>query len=349
MLSMPERKQLFDDLNEHHTKRTWMIPLYRVLLLDENPLTLNFVDADVLDDPSSATESASLDRVVAIESSLRNTVVDARSAAWLVQVSEYHFENRQVETAYQLARQSYLMDAYNTRGLTVYIATMVELNLKTELFYLGHELVNSNPKSALSWYAVGCYYWSCKKYETSQKYFLKATKIDKKFAKAWVMLGHVLCALEESEQAISVYRTASRLLPGDHKPLVYMAKELVRTNYLSLALHLLISAMDICATDAFLMNELGVVYQKLGKLDYAKQYFENGVRILFSACDQKSLNENRSDKKSNEGYMESHYELNQFKCPSKDTAMLEVILYNLLLTIFTIKVKNKKISPHSIF
>ena len=59
-------------------------------------------------------------------------------------------------------------------------------------------------------------------------------KLDKRLANAWVVLGHVLAAQEESEHAISAFRSASRLLPGDHLPLVYMAKELVRTNYLSL-------------------------------------------------------------------------------------------------------------------
>jgi len=44
----------------------------------------------------------------------------------------------------------------------------------------------------------------------------------------------VLAAQEEGEHAISAFRSASQLLPGNHFPLVHMAKELVRTNYLSL-------------------------------------------------------------------------------------------------------------------
>ena len=48
-----------------------------------------------------------------------------------------------------------------------------------------------------------------------------------------------LLSQEESEHAIAAFRAACRLLPGDPRPLVLMAKELVRTNYLALALHLL--------------------------------------------------------------------------------------------------------------
>ena len=80
---------------------------------------------------------------------------------------------------------------------------------------------------AVSWYAVGCYYLCCKKYEAAQKHLQRATKIDKRFAKAWVALGQSLSAQEESEHAIAAYRAACRLLPGDHRPMVLMAKELV--------------------------------------------------------------------------------------------------------------------------
>ncbi len=120
---------------------------------------------------------------------------------------------------------------------------MVELKLNTELYYLGHELVASNPKAALSWYCVGCYYWCCNTLDLAQKYIQKSTKVDKKYANAWVMLGHIFSAQEESEHAVSAYRTAMRLLPGNHTPMMFMAKELLRTNYLSLASHLLVSVM----------------------------------------------------------------------------------------------------------
>lgn len=47
------------------------------------------------------------------------------------------------------------------------------------------------------------------------------------FAHAWVLLGHVLAAQEESEHAISAYRTACRVSPGDLHPQLAMAKEQV--------------------------------------------------------------------------------------------------------------------------
>ena len=108
---------------------------------------------------------------------------------------------------------------------------MVELSLKTELFYMAHELINTRNKNATSWYAVGCYYWVCKKLEYAQKYLQKTVKIDPRLTVAWVVLGHALAAQEESEHSISAFRAAARLQPGASRPVVFMARELMRTNY----------------------------------------------------------------------------------------------------------------------
>eukprot|EP01036_Dinobryon_divergens_P022778 gene22778-31072_t len=269
MLSLTERRSFFSSVLKadcHTPQREWIIPFYEYLLLDQDPTYVDLIsDNNNRNQQGSGTQSVSY---------------QMNSASWLVRQAEFNFNHQFIEDAYRLARHAYTIDPFDNRGLIIYIASMVELKLKTELFYLGHELVNSYPKMALSWYCVGCYYWCCSKHEFAQKYILKATKMDKKFAKAWVMLGHVLSAQEESEQAISSYRTAIRLLPGDHRPMVYMAKELLRTNFLSLALHVLLGALELCPKDPGVLNELGVAYMKLGKLDSAIQHFEVAVHAL---------------------------------------------------------------------
>ena len=49
-----------------------------------------------------------------------------------------------------------------------------------------------------------------------------------RLGEAWVALGNVLSAQEESEHAVAAYRSAARLSPADHRPLLYMGKEMVR-------------------------------------------------------------------------------------------------------------------------
>eukprot|EP01041_Mallomonas_annulata_P004074 gene4076-8104_t len=186
---------------------------------------------------------------------------------------------------------------------------MADVGLKTELYYLGHELVSSYPKQAISWYAVGCYYWCCSstsqsvsvKLDLAIKYFQKAVKLDKRFAQSWMALGHVMAAQEESEHAISAYRNASRLSPGDYRPLLYMGKELVsasvsdsvivsfsfsfsreliRTGNIALALHVLQNAHDIHPTDPCVLNELGIVNLKQKKIEEALMYFQMAAKSL---------------------------------------------------------------------
>lgn len=197
------------------------------------------------------------------------------SATVLTKRAEKLLENsRMPEEAYRLLRQAYLLDNADQRCLCAYIATLVQLGHRTELFYLGHELTKSGPKDAISWYAVGCYYWSCRKLDLAKKFLIKCTKLDSRFAKAFVALGVVLSAQDESEHAINAFRAATRLMPGDHRPLVMMAKELSKNNNPSHAIHLLSGALELAPSDPMVRNELGVVYMALDQVDYALVHLE---------------------------------------------------------------------------
>jgi anaphase-promoting complex subunit 6 len=61
---------------------------------------------------------------------------------------------------------------------------------------------------------------------------------------------------------MSAYRTASRLSPSSHVPLLYIGMEYLRTNNLSLAQHFLRAACQLCASDPLLYNEMGVAYYR---------------------------------------------------------------------------------------
>jgi anaphase-promoting complex subunit 6 len=276
MVSKPEKRRIYETLLDGHLEgREWLEVYYRFQLLDE---VSEETERDLLGVVQDGPQAYGLD--------LDQPGIDMRlSSIVLVKRAECLYENQYPAESYRLARQAYIMDPFDTKGLLVYIASMVELNLTTELFYLGHELSKTYPKQATSWYAVGCYYWICKKLEHAQKYLQKAIKLNKRFVQAWIALGHVLAAQEESEHAISAFRTASRLLPGDHRPLMYMAKELVRTNYLSLALHLLFGALRIRPQDPSVLNELGVVYMKQDRLKEALDHLSLAASIIQASTD----------------------------------------------------------------
>lgn len=55
---------------------------------------------------------------------------------------------------------------------------------------------------------------------------IKSTKLDGRFAPAWIGFGNAFAAQEETDQAVSAYRTAARLFQGSHLPLLYIGKRL---------------------------------------------------------------------------------------------------------------------------
>lgn len=50
------------------------------------------------------------------------------------------------------------------------------------------------PDSALSWFAVGCYYMAARHFEAARRYFSKATGLDRNSPHAWVGFGHAFAA-----------------------------------------------------------------------------------------------------------------------------------------------------------
>lgn len=264
MLSQKEKRALLQRVVslETHPAKEWLGPYYSFMLSEESPECLDYI-------------------------CLSNGVPDVStevSANSLVLQAEYLYECGQMEECFRVAGQAYLIDPYNWRGNLVYIGSMVNLSLKNELFYIGHELVHSHPKHAVSWYAVGCYYWTCQKLDLAQKYLQKCTKLDKRLAHGWVLLGSVLAAQEESEHAISAYRTACRVSPGVLHPQISMAKELVRTSNYSLALHVLAEANAHSPANPTILNEMGVIYLQLNRNQDALKLFRKATeRITQSA------------------------------------------------------------------
>jgi anaphase-promoting complex subunit 6 len=190
---------------------------------------------------------------------------------------------------YREARDRYVSGATEKSVLVVYIACMLRLGHNHELFFLSHKLSANNPADPLSWFCVGAYYWSCGKLEQAHKHLKKALQKGKDISMIWILLGHVLSAVEESEQALAAYRSAVRLLPNHWLPLLCIGTEFIRTNNLWLAAHTLQSARDIRPMDVSILNELGVTFTKLNKLNEALEYFQTAIlQVQESVLDESS-------------------------------------------------------------
>lgn len=95
---------------------------------------------------------------------------------------------------------------------------------------LPRRLVQDYPDSGISWHAIGCYYYATAQYDAARNYFGKATQLAPRHAPAWIAYGHAFAAQDESDQALAAYRTAARLFPGLHQPVLGMGREYQHMN-----------------------------------------------------------------------------------------------------------------------
>ncbi|KWU42148.1 TPR-like protein [Rhodotorula sp. JG-1b] len=158
--------------------------------------------------------------------------------------------------------------------LPLHLSCMHHLpNLRSRLFLLSHEMVDNEPDDAISWYAVGLWYFAGKRWEESRRYFGKAVLIDPRFGPAWIAYAHSFAYEGEHDQAITAYSTAQRHLPGSHLPLLFIGMQHLGLANVTLAEEYLLGAQEICPDDPLVLNELGVVSLNNAHYDRAIEYF----------------------------------------------------------------------------
>ena len=73
--------------------------------------------------------------------------------------------------------------------------------------------------------------------------------------------------------------TVSRLFPGCHVPLLYIAMEYLRTNNNNMAMQCLRQARQVCSSDPLIFNEIGVVCYNEGKYESAIEAFRHAMEL----------------------------------------------------------------------
>ncbi|XP_019187177.1 PREDICTED: anaphase-promoting complex subunit 6 [Ipomoea nil] len=188
--------------------------------------------------------------------------------------AEYYHQCCEYQKCFELTSTLLEKDPFHLKSTLVHLAAAMELGHSNELYVMASNLVKDYPQQALSWFAVGCYYYCIKKYEQARRYFSKATSLDGTFAPAWIGYGNAYAAREEGDQAMSAYRTAARLFPGCHLPTLYIGMEYMRTHSFKLAEQFFIQAKTICPLDPLVYNELGVVAYHMNEYKKAVHWFE---------------------------------------------------------------------------
>lgn len=170
--------------------------------------------------------------------------------------------------------------AAHTPTMPLHIACMHHLShLHSKLFILAHELVDREPESATSWYAVGVWYLTQKKWSDARTYFSKTSLMDPRLGPAWIAFAHTFAFEGEHDHAVTAYSTCARMFTGSHLPLTFIGMEhIVLSNYPQ-ADEALNAANAMCDGDPLLINERGVMAFNHGRYDDAVEMFRSALDI----------------------------------------------------------------------
>ncbi|TFY65559.1 hypothetical protein EVG20_g5530 [Dentipellis fragilis] len=169
--------------------------------------------------------------------------------------------------------------AVHAPTMPLHIACMHHLkHLHSKLFILAHELVEREPESAISWYAVGVWYLTQKKWADARTYFSKTSLMDPRFGPAWIAFAHTFAFEGEHDHAVTAYSTCARMFTGSHLPLMFVGMEhIILSNY-GPATEALNAANSMCDGDPLLINERGV-------MAFIHEQYEEAATLFQQALD----------------------------------------------------------------
>ncbi|SPO28503.1 related to anaphase control protein cut9 [Ustilago trichophora] len=198
----------------------------------------------------------------------------------LLGLAEELFSRLRFADAFVVTSRILELSADHPATLPIHIACTYHLkNLRPALFMLAHRLTELQPESPVSWYAVGTWYASTRRWAEARRYFSKASLLDPRFAPGWIAFGHTFALEGESDQAIIAYSTASRLFPQSHLPKLFVGMEHLHQDNLSLARLSLEGSASIWPHDPLLANERGIVAFQTGDLESASHFFSSSLSL----------------------------------------------------------------------
>ncbi|EIW57715.1 TPR-like protein [Trametes versicolor FP-101664 SS1] len=163
--------------------------------------------------------------------------------------------------------------------IPLHVACMYHIkHLNSKLFLFAHDLVEKEPESATSWFAVGMWYMCVEKFPEARTYFSKTSLMDPRFAPAWIAFAHAFSMEGEHDHAVTAYSTCARLYTGSHLPLMFVGMEHMILSNLKLAEEALLAAHHMCDSDPLLYNERGV-------MAFMNEDYDNAVRFFAEALE----------------------------------------------------------------
>lgn len=194
--------------------------------------------------------------------------------------AESLFYCNQYKEAFDITHKMIEKDIYCQNAMLVHISCLVALDKKNDLYRIAHQLVEESPKSPLSWYAIGCYYFCTQNIKLAKRYFSKSTFVGTDFGPSHLALGHTFAVDREHESTMAAYRKASRLLIGSHIPSLSIGIEYLSVYNDELAEDFIKKAIEMQPQDPYPLNEMGVIYYRSNNFKKASSYFNQVLSLI---------------------------------------------------------------------
>ncbi|WVO17769.1 hypothetical protein L204_105467 [Cryptococcus depauperatus] len=228
--------------------------------------------------------------VVAAREALTNEYALGDNCDVLVGLADEFYAKYKWEECYAVTSKILSRIPNHPAALPLHLACMHHLpRLRSSLFMLAHDLVEQDPGAATTWYAVGLWYFSGKKWGHARRYFSKANLIDSRFAPAWIAFAHSFAYEGEHDHAITAYSTSARLFSGSHLPFLFIGMEHLQLSATNLAEEYFLAAKHLAGADPLLLNELGVVCYNKEDYSSAASYFRKALRASWDMQGVKSV------------------------------------------------------------
>ncbi len=257
----------------------------------------------------------------------------------LSDVADYYLDAMNIDACYTHTSRILKLDPYHRHALHLHIVCCVCRSFVSELFTIGHQLVNTFPKSALAWYAVSCYYIALQKHQVARKYLSKSISLDANFAPAHMAFGISLASEGERDQARAAFAAAARIMQGSHLPLMFLGREYYLTCAMATSTKFMKNALSISPHNPILLQEVGVMLFNNGEYDKSESYLQLAVKHLRSIDPNVTLSEwepvynNLGHVMRKLGKYEESLQMHEFAlqlCPNESTTLISIALTCLL-------------------
>ena len=221
-----------------------------------------------------------------------------KTSCYITKKAHSLYSQHKIHEAYELTSSIIKNNTFNWAILPLHLTILVELASnhqdhakKNEIHKISHQLMDHAPKNSISWFSVGCYYYSINQMKAARQNFARATEFPQdKFLclESWIAFGHAFAKDFEHDQALAAYIHASEMMPNAYEPNLYIGMQhLSNKNYKMAEEYFLVAKEQSChqveessddnLPDPFILSELGIIRYTQENYTEAETFYEQAL------------------------------------------------------------------------